>query len=34
MPWREEHFFHHANKRIFSAITKCKAAGAKTDFFI
>lgn len=33
MPWREELFFHHANKRIFAAITKCKAAGAKTDFF-
>jgi replicative DNA helicase len=33
MPWREEMFFHHTNKRIFAAIAKCKAAGAKTDFF-
>jgi replicative DNA helicase len=33
MPWREEHFFHHANKRIFAAIAKCHAEGAKTDFW-
>jgi replicative DNA helicase len=33
MPWREEHFFHYANKRIFAAIAKCHAEGAKTDFW-
>jgi replicative DNA helicase len=33
MPWREEMFFHHANKAIFRAIAKTKASGSKTDFF-
>ena len=33
MPWREEMFFHHANKAIFRAIAKTKANGSKTDFF-
>jgi replicative DNA helicase len=33
MPWREEYFFHHANKRIFAAIAKCHGEGAKTDFW-
>lgn len=33
MPWREELFFHHANKSIFRAIAKTKASGSKTDFF-
>lgn len=33
MPWREEMFFHHANKRIFAAICRCKAAGSNTDRF-
>lgn len=33
MPWREEMFFQEKHKRIFSAIRRCKSAGAVTDFF-